>query len=290
MAFLISWKLVPTFSRYVENLRDTFTLSTSKFYLAPLLNSDELTISWPDGYTEGIDFTVANYIDSKITAADISYTVVLTEDRETPLFDLYFDNGSGGKTACPDNTISGTLTGGAAHNNIHTLYLKVKNSSAPADVYPVNITLTSLEPYMRSYSFTINVRVPVSGTKYISFAINSATTDSFANPIKQLDIVSENTFANLYSQRPMLVVLTWGDGVEINTADYMVKKYKSNVVNTDSIVNSASGSRTFTLYIEQAANVHIIFYKNAGGSQTINAQAYIYSPGNEEILHQSYSG
>lgn len=156
---LASFEPLPTFSKYVASFSHSFTLSTSRFYLSPQLETNVITIdpAVDDGFSPGNDFTVDNYNGSKITSADVTYTITLEEDAATPLFDLYTDDGAGGKVLCQDNMIGGSLSGGSATTDDYTLFFKLKDSSAPAGNYPVNIKLTSSEPYIRTYSFPVNI-------------------------------------------------------------------------------------------------------------------------------------
>jgi hypothetical protein len=160
VALIASFTPIPTYSRYVVNLSDSFTLYTTEFYLVPSLALSELTVDRTESFfTQGNDFSVANYIDSKSTTADTVFTIALEEEHPTGLFDLYME-GTEGKIPCPNNTISGTLHGGIADSETYRLYFKLKDPATPEGNYPVNIRLTSSEPYIRSYLFTINIQVP----------------------------------------------------------------------------------------------------------------------------------
>lgn len=159
LVLLTSLDPITTFSRYVVNLKETFALNTSNFYLTPSLELNELIFNWDEGFTPGNNLTVANYLDSNITTDSISYTITLEENRPTPIFDLYIDDEAEGKIICPNNTINGILSGGSSHINNHTLYFGLKDSSTPGGSYPVIITLTSSEPYIRSYNFSVNIQI-----------------------------------------------------------------------------------------------------------------------------------
>ncbi|MDD4172566.1 MAG: hypothetical protein PHQ94_10045, partial [Syntrophomonas sp.] len=157
---LASFEPLTTFSKYVANFSHGFTLSTSQFYLSPILATNEITIdpAVDEGFSPSNSFTVTNKVNGKITGADIAYTISLEEDAATPLFDLYRDDGAGGKILCPDNTINGILPGGTATNDLYALFLKLKeDSSAPVGNYQVNIKLTSSEPYIRTFIFPVNI-------------------------------------------------------------------------------------------------------------------------------------
>ncbi len=150
---------ITTFSRYVVNLQEDFSLNTSNFYFNSSLDSNMLTFDRDEGFTPGNNLTVANYSDSSITTDNISYTITLEENCPTPIFDLYIEDGAGGKTICSNNTINSSLSGGSSHINNHMLYFGLKDSSTPAGTYPAIITLTSSEPYIRSYNFSVNIQV-----------------------------------------------------------------------------------------------------------------------------------
>jgi len=154
---LLSFEPLLTFCGYVVHKEYSFTLSTSNFYLLPSLELDELTIDMTTGFSQVNNLTVANNDGSHITTHTTAYTITLEEDRATPLFDLYIDDGAGGKTICPDNTISDTLIGGTAASKSYALYLKLKDPETPVASCPVRIKLTSAEPYIRTFSFTVNI-------------------------------------------------------------------------------------------------------------------------------------
>lgn len=157
LALITSFEPLITFSSYVVNLSNSFTLSTSKFYLTPSLELNQVTVDMAEGFSEVNNFTVANNDGTRITTHTSAYTITLEEDRETLLFDLYTDDGAGGKTICLNNTISGTLMGGSAATTSYALYFKIKDPATPVASYPVRIKMTSSEPYIRTYSFTVNI-------------------------------------------------------------------------------------------------------------------------------------
>jgi hypothetical protein len=157
LVLLTSFEPLFTFSGYVVNKTHSFTLSTSNFYLLPSLELDELIIDMETGFSQVNNLTVANNDGTHITTHTTAYTITLEEDRATPLFDLYIDDGAGGKTKCPNNTISDTLIGGSAVSKSYALYFRLKDAETPIASYPVKIKLTSSEPYIRTYSFTVNI-------------------------------------------------------------------------------------------------------------------------------------
>ncbi|MDD4345883.1 MAG: hypothetical protein PHZ11_03115 [Desulfitobacteriaceae bacterium] len=166
LALIASFTPSPTYSRYVVNLSDSFTLNSSAFYLVPSLALNELAVVRAESFfTQGNDFSVANYLGSKNTPADTAFTIALEEERATCLFDLYLDDGTEGKILCPNNTIGGTLDGGTAATKTYPLFFKLKDSATPEGNYPINLRLTSSEPYIRSYLFRINIQVPGSLTE-----------------------------------------------------------------------------------------------------------------------------
>lgn len=160
LMLLTSFEPLVTFSRYVANMSHSFTVSTSEFYLVPSLQFNALDVDIADGYfTQANNFTVANNDGTRVTTHTSAYTISMIENSETPLFDLYTDDGAGGKTICPNNTISDTLAGGLAANTTYALYFKLKDPVTPLASYPVTIELTSSEPYIRSYIFTVNIQL-----------------------------------------------------------------------------------------------------------------------------------
>jgi hypothetical protein len=161
---------VGTFSRYVVNLDHGFTLSSSLFYLSPSLTAsdgellpegNQLTYDSEEGFTENIKLAVANSSGTNFTTHELLYSITLCEAGPNPLFDLYKDDGLGVKTRCENNVINGTLTGGSALSESYTLSFGLKDgvtSPAPGN-YPVNLVLSSSEPYTRTYTFKLNIQV-----------------------------------------------------------------------------------------------------------------------------------
>lgn len=159
-----------TFSRYMVNLQDMFLLNTSHFYLTPSLSypdgdplpeNNQLTYDKEAGFTEDIKLEVANNSADSVTTHDMQYSISLIESGPNPLFDLYLDDGLGGKTRCENNVINGTLAGSTALSESYTLSFGLKDgvtSPAPGN-YPVNLVLSSSEPYTRTYTFKLNIQV-----------------------------------------------------------------------------------------------------------------------------------
>jgi hypothetical protein len=159
-----------TFSRYMVNLQKMFNLQTSHFYLTPSLSypdgdplpeNNQLTYDKEAGFTEDIKLEVANNSADSVTTHDMQYSISLIESGPNPLFDLYLDDGLGGKTRCENNVINGTLAGSTALSESYTLSFGLKDgvtSPAPGN-YPVNLVLSSSEPYTRTYTFKLNIQV-----------------------------------------------------------------------------------------------------------------------------------
>lgn len=159
-----------TFSRYMVNLQKMFNLQTSHFYLTPSLSypdgdplpeNNQLTYDKERGFTEDIKLEVANNSADSVTTHDMQYSISLIESGPNPLFDLYLDDGLGGKTRCENNVINGTLAGSTALSESYTLSFGLKDgvtSPAPGN-YPVNLVLSSSEPYTRTYTFKLNIQV-----------------------------------------------------------------------------------------------------------------------------------
>lgn len=152
---------VGTFSRYLVNLNDAFNLNTSHFYLTPSLDDNHLTYDWDLGFTENTTLDVANSSEGNVTTHDMHYTITLSEAGPNPLFDLYLDDGSGGKTLCENNVISGTLAGETAHSNSYDLCFALKDESVlpEQEVSELNLVVASSEPYIRSYTFKVYIGV-----------------------------------------------------------------------------------------------------------------------------------
>jgi|LSQX01.1.fsa_nt_gb hypothetical protein len=152
---------VGTFSRYMVNLNDYFNLNTSTFYLTPSLAPTQLSYHWEDNFTEAALLTVTNASGSSATIHDTEYSITVSQADPTPLFDLYTDDGLGGKIQCLNNVINGTLAGGSANSDSYNLYFKLHDpNNHPANGnYDLTVLVSSSEPYLCSYSLTLKVQI-----------------------------------------------------------------------------------------------------------------------------------
>ncbi len=160
---------VGTFSRYMVNLQTMFTLNTSSFYLTPsltasdgnLLENNQLTYDWEEGFTENIKLAVENSSGANVTTHEMLYSVSLSEAGPNPLFDLYIDDGEGGKVQCVNNAIEeDTLAGGSVNSNSHYLCFKLKDGVTLPEQgsAQVHLIVASSEPYVQSYTFRLNIQ------------------------------------------------------------------------------------------------------------------------------------
>lgn len=157
------WSPVTTFSRYIVNLNKNFTLDTTSFYMVPSLTSNQLLLDKSQGSTENLDLKVSNFMGSDVTTHNMMYSIILSESG-IPLFDLYIDDGQGNMTKSMNNAINGSLTGSSADSDEYTLGFKLKDGvTAPEDSKEVNLVVASSEPYIRSYTFKVTIKVEESG-------------------------------------------------------------------------------------------------------------------------------
>lgn len=191
----ISLDPTATFSGYVVKLQNAFVLNTSNFFLTPSLELNQITLDGNTGFTPKNTLAVANYVNSNINGDNISYTISLQENSSTPIFNLYTDDGVGGKTICPNDTINSALSGGSSNTNNHDLYLGLQDSAALEGNYPITITLTSLEPYIRSYNF--NVIVQIAGSDMIIIEGTDIERPNVEIPQGEILVFKDNEYAFL---------------------------------------------------------------------------------------------
>jgi hypothetical protein len=166
---------IGTFSRYFISFGNGFSLHTSSFYFKPSL-TDPNGESFPanfqfkcnaEGFTESFKLMVANSIEGEVTDGDISYSITLNEAGANPLFDLYVDEGEGGKTPCGNNVINSTLEGNwegdLENSNSHILCFKLKEGAEMPESGSIdlNLVVASSAPYAQSYTFKLSVKAGI---------------------------------------------------------------------------------------------------------------------------------
>jgi hypothetical protein len=166
---------IGTFSRYFISFDNGFYLHTSSFYFKPSL-TDPNGESFPanfqfkcnaEGFTESFKLMVANSIEGEVTDGDISYSITLNEAGANPLFDLYVDEGEGGKTPCGNNVINSTLEGNwegdLENSNSHILCFKLKEGAEMPESGSIdlNLVVASSAPYAQSYTFKLSVKAGI---------------------------------------------------------------------------------------------------------------------------------
>ena len=166
---------IGTFSRYFVSFDKGFSLHTSSFYFKPSL-TDPNGESFPanfqfkcnaEGFTESFKLMVANSIEGEVTDGDISYSITLNEAGANPLFDLYVDEGEGGKTPCGNNVINSTLErnleGNPENSNSHILCFKLKEGAEMPESGSIglNLVVASSAPYAQSYTFKLSVKAGI---------------------------------------------------------------------------------------------------------------------------------
>jgi hypothetical protein len=166
---------IGTFSRYFISFDNGFSLDTSSFYFKPSL-TDPNGESFPanfqfkcnaEGFTESFKLMVANSIEGEVTDGDISYSITLNEAGANPLFDLYVDEGEGGKTPCANNVINSTLErnleGNPENSNSHILCFKLKEGAEMPESGSIglNLVVASSAPYAQSYTFKLSVKAGI---------------------------------------------------------------------------------------------------------------------------------
>lgn len=166
---------IGTFSRYFISFDNGFSLDTSSFYFKPSL-TDPNGESFPanfqfkcnaEGFTESFKLMVANSIEGEVTVGDISYSITLNEAGANPLFDLYVDEGEGGKTPCGNNVINSTLErnleGNPENSNSHILCFKLKEGAEMPESGSIglNLVVASSAPYAQSYTFKLSVKAGI---------------------------------------------------------------------------------------------------------------------------------
>jgi hypothetical protein len=166
---------IGTFSRYFISFDKGFYLHTSSFYFKPSL-TDPNGESFPanfqfkcnaEGFTESFKLMVANSIEGEVTDGDISYSITLNEAGANPLFDLYVDEGEGGKTPCANNVINSTLErnleGNPENSNSHILCFKLKEGAEMPESGSIglNLVVASSAPYAQSYTFRLSVKAGI---------------------------------------------------------------------------------------------------------------------------------
>jgi hypothetical protein len=166
---------IGTFSRYFISFDNGFSLHTSSFYFKPSL-TDPNGESFPanfqfkcnaEGFTESFKLMVANSIEGEVTVGDISYSITLNEAGANPLFDLYVDEGEGGKTPCGNNVINSTLEGNwegdLENSNSHILCFKLKEGAEMPESGSIglNLVVASSAPYAQSYTFRLSVKAGI---------------------------------------------------------------------------------------------------------------------------------
>jgi hypothetical protein len=166
---------IGTFSRYFISFGNGFYLHTSSFYFKPSL-TDPNGESFPanfqfkcnaEGFTESFKLMVANSIEGEVTDGDISYSITLNEAGANPLFDLYVDEGEGGKTPCANNVINSTLErnleGNPENSNSHILCFKLKEGAEMPESGSIglNLVVASSAPYAQSYTFRLSVKAGI---------------------------------------------------------------------------------------------------------------------------------
>jgi hypothetical protein len=166
---------IGTFSRYFISFDNGFSLHTSSFYFKPSL-TDPNGESFPanfqfkcnaEGFTESFKLMVANSIEGEVTVGDISYSITLNEAGANPLFDLYVDEGEGGKTPCANNVINSTLErnleGNPENSNSHILCFKLKEGAEMPESGSIglNLVVASSAPYAQSYTFKLSVKAGI---------------------------------------------------------------------------------------------------------------------------------
>jgi hypothetical protein len=110
---------------------------------------------------------VANSIEGEVTDGDISYSITLNEAGANPLFDLYVDEGEGGKTPCGNNVINSTLEGNwegdLENSNSHILCFKLKEGAEMPESGSIdlNLVVASSAPYAQSYTFKLSVKAGI---------------------------------------------------------------------------------------------------------------------------------
>jgi hypothetical protein len=160
---------------YFVSFDKGFSLHTSSFYFKPSL-TDPNGESFPanfqfkcnaEGFTESFKLVVANSIEGEVTDGDISYSITLNEAGANPLFDLYVDEGEGGKTPCGNNVINSTLEGNwegdLENSNSHILCFKLKEGAEMPESGSIglNLVVASSAPYAQSYTFRLSVKAGV---------------------------------------------------------------------------------------------------------------------------------
>jgi hypothetical protein len=160
---------------YFVSFDKGFSLHTSSFYFKPSL-TDPNGESFPanfqfkcnaEGFTESFKLVVANSIEGEVTDGDISYSITLNEAGANPLFDLYVDEGEGGKTPCGNNVINSTLEGNwegdLENSNSHILCFKLKEGAEMPESGSIdlNLVVASSAPYAQSYTFKLSVKAGI---------------------------------------------------------------------------------------------------------------------------------